>query len=587
MTQARKGPVRKRIRARADPPASDYHAANAREGTMPVSSATHEVLNQPPPFEDVSLLTSDAALMDAVGREGGGAGAAELEAFGTLCGSAEALAQGRLANAFPPRLETHDAQGRRADIVAYHPAYHACMAASMGAGLHSAAWAHLAEAGARPERGRCVARAAGLYMAAQMEPGHCCPITMTNAGVSLLLMLPDVARDWLPKVLSRAYDPRFLPYAAKSSVTFGMGMTEKQGGTDVRANTTRAAPGGPDRSFLLTGHKWFLSAPMSDAFFVLAQAPGGLSCFFMPRFLPDGAVNAIHLQRLKDKLGNHANASTEVEFAEACAWLVGEEGRGIATILDMVTWTRLDCAVSSAGLMRSALAHALHHAEHRHVFGKPLIAQPLMRHVLADIALDVEAATALAFRLARTFEPDADALLLAWRRLMTPVTKYWVCKIAPQAACETMECLGGNGYTEAFPLARIYRETPVNAIWEGSGNVMALDVVRVAGREPEAARLVLDGLAATAKGEARLAAALARIETLLGDEAALPTRARALTEQLALLAAAVLLRAHAPAPVAEAFIRTRLAGAPRQTYGQGLDAAEIDAVLARTRPRRR
>ncbi|WP_072391537.1 isovaleryl-CoA dehydrogenase [Hyphomicrobium sp. CS1GBMeth3] len=546
--------------------------------------STHEVLNQPPPFENVNLFTSDTVLKETVLREAGGEAGAELAAFGALCGSAERLEQGRLANAFPPWLETHDAQGRHADLVLYHPAYHACMATSMGAGLHAAPWEHLARRGTEPSVGACVARAAGFYMAAQMEPGHCCPITMTNAGVPLLLKRPDLAKDWLPKVLSRTYDARFAPLDQKQSVTFGMGMTEKQGGTDVRANTTRAEPDGPDGSYILTGHKWFLSAPMSDAFFVLAQAPAGLSCFFMPRFLPDGSVNAVHLMRLKDKLGNRSNASSEVELDGAVAWLVGDEGRGVATILDMVTWTRLDCALSSAGLMRSALAHAVHHAEARRVFGKPLAAHPLMRHVLADLALDVEAATVLAFRLARTFAAAGDALSAAWRRLMTPVTKYWVCKTAPQFAYEAMECLGGNGYTEAFPLARIYRESPVNAIWEGSGNVMALDVVRVLGREPEAARLVLDALGEAGKGDARVAAAYARLVALLDDASARELHARMLTEQLALLAAAVLLYAHAPTPVAEAFARTRLGGGLRYTYGQGLDPAEADAILERARP---
>ncbi len=550
---------------------------------MSESWSTHEVLNQPTPFENVNLFTSDTILRDVLAREGGSAALAELETFGALCGSAESLEWGRLANECPPALKSHDAQGRRADGVDYHPAYHACMTASMHAGLHSAAWEHLAEPGAERRGGACVARAAGLYMAAQMEPGHCCPLTMTNAAVPLLLKRPDLARDWLPKVLSRTYDPTFAPREAKSSVTFGMGMTEKQGGTDIRSNTTRAVPGGPEGSHVLTGHKWFLSAPMSDAFFVLAQAPGGLSCFFLPRFLPDGSVNSIHLQRLKSKLGNRANASSEVEFPGACAWLVGEEGRGVATIIDMVTWTRLDCAVSSAGLMRSALAHAIHHCEGRRVFGKPLIGHPLMRHVLADLALDVEAATKLAFRLAHAFD-GRDALSGAWRRLMTPVTKYWVCKIASGAVCEAMECLGGNGYTEAFPLARLYREAPVNAIWEGSGNVMALDVTRVLARDPDSAGLVMDALAKTAACDARLSAAHSRVEALRGDASTREARARELTEQLALLAAGALLYETAPAEVADAFIRTRLAGPLRQTYGQGIEDAETETILARASP---
>jgi putative acyl-CoA dehydrogenase len=551
---------------------------------MSESWSTHEVLNQPTPFENVNLLTSDAVLLDVLAHEESGTTPTDLEAFGALCGSAESLEQGRLANEFPPQLKTHDAQGRRADVVEYHPSYHACMTASMQAGLHSAAWDHLAEPGTGRRAGTCVARAAGLYMAAQMEPGHCCPLTMTNAAVPLLLKRPDLAERWLPKVLSRTYDPRFAPVDAKASVTFGMGMTEKQGGTDVRSNTTRAVPGGPEGSHTLTGHKWFLSAPMSDAFFVLAQAPGGLSCFFLPRFLPDGSVNAMRLQRLKSKLGNRANASSEVEFHGAHAWLVGEEGRGVATIIDMVTWTRLDCAISSAGLMRSALAHAIHHCEGRHVFGRRLVEQPLMRQVLADIALDVEAATRLAFRLARVFD-GRDALSSAWRRLMTPVTKYWVCKIASAATAEAMECVGGNGYTEAFPLARIYREVPVNAIWEGSGNVMALDVIRVLAREPETAGLVMDALAGMSAGDARLSAAHARLETLRQDPSKLEARARELTEQLALLAAGALVCEAAPSEIADAFVRTRLAGPPRQTYGQGIGDAETETILARASPR--
>lgn len=550
---------------------------------MSESWSTHDVMNQSAPFENVNLFTSDAVLVDVLAREGGGPSRAGLEAFGAFCGSAENLELGRLANDFPPVLKSHDSQGRRLDVVEYHPAYHACMTASVRAGLHSAAWQHLAEAESERREGASVARAAGLFMATQMEPGHCCPLTMTNASVPLLLKVPDIAKVWLPKVLSRAYDPRLAPVEEKSSVTLGMGMTEKQGGTDVRSNTTRAMPDNETGCYRLTGHKWFLSAPMSDAFFVLAQAPGGLSCFFAPRILPDGSVNAFHLQRLKSKLGNRANASSEVEFHGACAWLVGEEGRGIATIIDMVTWTRLDCAVSSAGLVRSALAHAIHHCEGRRVFGRRLVEQPLMRHVLADLALDAEAATRLAFRLARTFD-GRDARSRAWRRLMTPVTKYWVCKIASGAVGEAMECLGGNGYTEAFPLARIYREAPVNAIWEGSGNVMALDCVRVLAREPDTADLVMATLSGSAGVDTRLSAAHGRLEALRQDASTLEAHAREITEQLALLAASAILCEAAPPEIADAFIRTRLAGPPRQTYGQGIDGVEMAAILARASP---
>ncbi|MGH6815939.1 MAG: isovaleryl-CoA dehydrogenase [Hyphomicrobiaceae bacterium] len=549
---------------------------------------THEVTNQSPPFQDVNLFTGDAVLRAAVEREGGGAAVADLTRFGAACGTAEAFECGRLANEFPPRLKTHDAKGRRLDIVEFHPAYHACMAASCAEGLHSGVWEHLAVPGTNPEPGANVARAAACYMAAQMEAGHCCPITMTNAAVPTLLLQPDIAKVWLPKILPRAYDRRFRPAADKTAVTIGMGMTEKQGGTDVRANTTRAEPaagrGGPGAAYTVTGHKWFLSAPMCDAFLVLAQAPGGLSCFLMPRFRPDGSVNGLRLQRLKDKLGNRSNASSEVEFHSAHAWLIGEEGRGVPAIIEMVTYTRLDCAVASAGLMRLALAQAIHHAQARTVFGKPLADQPLMTAVLADMALDVEAATALTFRLAWSFDHPNDPLAAAWRRLMTPVTKYWVCKVAPALVYEAMECLGGNGYVEEAGLARIYREVPVNAIWEGSGNVMALDVLRVLQREPEAVATVLDRLAQTAVEDGPVKAALARTRAFLGETHLLEGHGRALVESLAVIAAATILRTHAPTAVADAFVAARLAGVPRHTYGAQAGSAAGKAILARAAP---
>jgi len=548
---------------------------------------THEVFNQPPPFEDVNLFTSDAALRDAVGREGGGGAAAALTAFGALTGSAEAFERGCLANEHIPRLHTHDRQGRRRDTVAFHPAYHALMATSCGQGLHSSVWAHLARKDQSRPAGAYVARAGAFYMAAQMEAGHCCPITMTNAAVPVLLLQPEIAEEWVPKIVPFRYDPTFAPAAEKAAVTLGMGMTEKQGGTDVRAATTKAEPagaGGPGAEYIVTGHKWFMSAPMSDAFLVLAQAPGGLTCFLMPRFRPDGSVNALHFQRLKDKLGNRSNASSEVEFHGAHARAIGEEGRGVATIIEMVTHTRLDCAVSSAGLMRLALANAIHHAGHRIVFQKKLIDQPLMGQVLADLALDVEAATALSFRLARAFDRASDARADAWRRLMTPVTKYWTCKIAPAMVAEAMECLGGGGYVEEAPLARLYREVPVNSIWEGSGSVMALDVLRVLQREPDAVQEVLEELGQAAAEDARLRVAHERIEKLLHEPKLLDQRARTLVESLAVLAAGTILRAHAPAEVADAFIATRLGNAPKQTYGQGLEKADTRAILERASP---
>jgi len=550
--------------------------------------ATHEVFNQSPPFEDVNLFSTDRALTEAVSREGGGAAAKRLEAFGAACGSAAAFERGRLANENPPKLRSFDTKGRRLDMVEFHPAYHECMGLSMAEGLHCAAWEHLREPGAKPASGANVARSAGCYMATQMEAGHQCPITMTNAAVPTLLLQPGIAEHWVPKILARDYDKSFNPASAKRGVTIGMGMTEKQGGTDVRANTTRAeaaaGAGGPGAEYVITGHKWFMSAPMCDAFLVLAQAPAGLSCFLLPRFLPDGSVNAIHFMRLKEKLGNRSNASSEVEFHGAHGWLIGEEGRGVPNIIEMVTGTRLDCAVASAGLMRLMLANAIHHCRHRTVFQRKLIDQPLMGQVLADLALDVEAATALAFRLARCFDRASDPHAGAWRRLMTPVTKYWICKMAPAFGYEAMECLGGNGYVEEGLAARIYREMPLNAIWEGSGNVMALDLLRVLQREPETAAIVMEDLAAAAGGDAHLKAQLERVQRMLHEPRLLDRRGRMLTEALATLAAGTILRAHAPAFVADAFLATRLSGSPRHTYGQGLDAANTEAIVERAFP---
>ena len=545
---------------------------------------THEVFNQSPPFQDVNLFTTDPALMDAVERAGAGHAARQLSRFGATCGSAEALETARLANDNAPRLRAFDSRGERLDVVEYHPAYHALMEISIKQGLHCSAWEHLADPAGQRRAGATVARAAGCYMANQMEAGHQCPVTMTNAAVPALLLAPQLAAQWLPKVLTRSYDKTLRPLAQKAGVTIGMGMTEKQGGTDVRANTTQAMPagaGGPGAEYLITGHKWFMSAPMSDAFLILAQAPGGLACFLLPRVLPDGSRNALRFQRLKDKLGNRSNASSEVEFAAAHAWMIGEEGRGIATIMEMVTATRLDCAVASAGLMRLALAGAIHHCRHRSVFQKRLIDQPLMQQVLADMALDVEAATGLAFRLAHSFDRAIEPKAAAWQRVMTPVTKYWVCKLGPGLGYEALECLGGNGYVEEGLSARLYRELPLNAIWEGSGNVMALDLLRVLQREPEALEIVLDGLDGEIGGDAALRAHFERLRSLLTEPGLLDSRGRDLIEGLALLAAAANLRSHAPAFIADAFIATRLSAVPRRSYGQGLAKANTRAIIDR------
>lgn len=548
--------------------------------------ATHDVTNQVPLLTDVNLLASDAALSDAVAREGAASSLRTLNAFALTAGSEDVRDLARQANVHPPSLQTHDRNGRRSDQVIYHPAYHELMRLSCAEGLNNSVWAHLGLAGGGADKAAPhVVRAANLYLATQMEAGHCCPLTMTNAAVPVLLQDEALARDWLPLILSRTYDPRFEPAAEKSGVTIGMGLTEKQGGTDVRANATEATRGA-DGLYRLAGHKWFLSAPMSDAFLVTAQAEGGLSLFLVPRFLPDGSVNALHFQRLKDKLGNRSNASSEVEFHDAAGWLIGEEGRGVASIVEMLTYCRLDCAVSSAALMRSALAHAIHHAEHRHVGGRALIAEPLMQQVLADLALDVEAAVALSFRLARSFDRARDPRAAAWRRLMTPVTKYWVCKIAPAMIAEAMECLGGNGYIEDWPLAGLYREAPVNAIWEGSGNVMALDVLRVLQREPDVAERVTEELRAAAEADPALAAAFERLQRVLHEPRLLDVRARELVEGLAKVAAGAILRAQAPDTVADAFMATRIDGGARQTYGQGLEKADLKAILARATPNR-
>jgi putative acyl-CoA dehydrogenase len=549
-------------------------------------SDEHEVPNQSPPFADVDLFAIDRALQEAVSTNGAGGEAAALGAFGRRWGSAEMFDQARLANEYPPRLKTFDAQGHRSDTVEFHPAWHAFMAESIAAGLHASTWQADAARAAAPAE---VARAARFYMVAQVENGHQCPVTMTRASVAGFGGEPSLVKMLMPKLLSRHYDPMLRPWREKIGITLGMGMTEKQGGTDVRANTTRAEPDGG--AYRLTGHKWFMSAPMSDAFLVLAQAKDGLTCFFLPRFAPDGRVNALHFQRLKDKLGNRSNASSEVEFDNAYALRIGEEGAGIRTILPMVQLTRLDCAISSAGMMRAAVSRAMHHCCYRHVFGKPLADQPMMRAVLADMALEVEGAVASVMRLCRSFDLASSLPQEAARaRLLTPAIKYAVCKAAPALVYEAMECLGGNGYVEEGAMARLYREAPVNAIWEGSGNVMGLDVLRALARDGEAARAVIAGLADEAKGLPGVAEAVDFIgRTLAGDVAeaqVLEGNARAGVECLARLAAIAALATGTTADVAAIFARTRLAGGRRgSTYGTaGLDAAETALLLGRILP---
>ncbi len=542
---------------------------------MPEAHCTHEVVNQSQPFEDVNLFLTDRPLRAAVERQGTGLDTTSLREFGRIAGSCEAATWARLANDNPPVLRTHDNKGHRLDVTEFHPAYHSLMETSAKAGL--------TRLNAGPHG--YVERSALLYLAIQMEAGHCCPITMTNAALPVLARQGDVGQPWIEKARNAAYDRRFLPMADKTSVTIGMGMTEKQGGTDVRANTTRAVAlsGGPGKPYEITGHKWFMSAPMSDAFLVLAQAEGGLTCFMMPRFRPDGSVNGLRFQRLKPKLGNRSNASSEVEFVGAHAWAIGAEGEGTKVIIEMVTATRLDCAVASAGLMRSALAQALHHAANRRAFQKALIDQPLMGHVLADLALDVEAAVALAFRLSSAFDEKENPSQQAWQRLMTPVVKYWACKTAPPFVAEAMECLGGNGYVEDGPMARLYREVPVNSIWEGSGNVMALDVVRVLKREPQTAEVLLSDLRDAAGADSRLRNAAAKLEDLLGNATQAEHRAREITEGLAVLAAGTLLVESAPPAIGESYLASRFGETQRSTYGCDIDPRLTRAILERAR----
>ncbi len=469
---------------------SDEEAETALAAGSLAPFRTHKVTNQPDPYAGYNLFDGDPLLVAALGKTLDEDAENELSGHGRFWGSPEAQEFGRLANRNQPVLNSHDAYGHRLDVVDFHPTYHALMRRTAEIGLHMA----LADEDDTKRGRRHALRAAHYYIIAQTEIGHLCPITMTNAASAVLKHEPKVADQWLPMIRKRKYDHRFRPAAGKLGVTVGMGLTEKQGGTDLRQITTRAEAS-DDGSFRITGHKWFFSAPMSDAFVVLAKTGEGPTAFLMPRFRPDDSVNEIRIRRLKNKLGNHSNASAEVEFEGAYAERIGPEGKGIRTILDMVSPTRLDCALGSAALMRAGLARAVHHVRRREAFGLPLIDQPLMLRVIGDMSLDVAAATALVVRLAQAMDHAEDnPVEAAYLRLMTPVAKYWICKLAPSLLFETMECLGGNGYTEDFDLARLYREAPVNAIWEGSGNVMTLDVVRVLDRQPETLDMVLEEL---------------------------------------------------------------------------------------------
>ena len=542
---------------------------------------THEVFNQPEPLTNINLFESNQAMHDGLKLNAPRLDTASLHALGALAGSADMQNHARLANVYAPQLHSHDRFGRRIDSVEFHPSYHALMTAATAAGLHGTPWAGQGES---PH----VARAAAFMLFTELEPSILCPISMTYAVTPALRGNAAVFADWGPKLMSRAYDPSLKPWRDKPGVTMGMGMTEKQGGSDVRANTTRAVADGSDawgQRYRITGHKWFFSAPMCDAFLVLAQTPSGLSCLFLPRVLPDGTLNVIRIQRLKDKLGNKANASSEVEFHDAYAWLVGDEGRGVPQILEMGTLTRLDCALGTSGLMRHALGLALNHTAQRQAFGKPLIEQALMRNVLADLALESEAAGALALRLARAFDRSQDAHENVMARLLTPIAKFWICKRGSHFAQEAMECLGGNGYVEEGGegvMARIYREMPLNSIWEGAGNIMALDFLRALRKADAAAALAQE--LALAKGahsalDRMMAALPARVE-----EMATEAEARRLAQDVALTLQAALLVQTAPSAVYSAFCDSRLAGNWGHTFGTLGAGTDFSAIIARAAP---
>ncbi|MEV7546890.1 acyl-CoA dehydrogenase family protein [Streptomyces sp. NPDC089915] len=544
-----------------------------------MAATTHTVGNQAPPLVGYEVYLGDRALAEGVERHLAGAapGVAdevrrELADLGRAAGSAQALEWGRLANENPPVLRTHDRYGNRIDEVEFHPAWHRLLGHAVGAGLTDA-WG-------RPSGH--LRRAAGFFVWSQAEAGHGCPVSMTHAAVPALRTDPELAAVWEPLLTSHVYEEGLRPPADKAGVLFGMAMTEKQGGSDVRANTTAAVALDASGEYLLTGHKWFCSAPMSDGFLVLAQAPGGLTCFLVPRVLPDGTRNAFAVQRLKDKLGNRSNASGEIEFDGTWARRVGEEGRGVRTIIDMVAATRLDCVLGSAALMRQALTQAVHHAEHRSAFGSVLIEQPLMRNVLADLALESEAATTLALRLAAACDAGTDRER-AFLRLAVPAAKYWVTKRCTPMVAEALECLGGNGYVEESGLPRLLRESPVNSVWEGSGNVQALDALRALRREPEALNAFLQEVGLARGADHRLDAAIRDLLTELADLEGIEARARRVTERVALVLQGSLLVRWAPPEVADAFCASRFGGDRGSAFGTLPHTLDLGAVVARAR----
>ncbi|HVB27656.1 MAG TPA: acyl-CoA dehydrogenase family protein [Mycobacteriales bacterium] len=535
---------------------------------------THEVVNQVPQLVGYDVAGEDAALSEGVTRHGAEWALPALGDLGRCAGSAAAQEWGRLANEHPPVLRTHDRYGVRIDEVEFHPAWHELMAVAVGAGLHAAPWVE-------PRPGAHVSRAAAFLTWSQAEAGHGCPVSMTYAAVPALRREPALADAWVPLLATTSYDPGLRPASAKTGCLAGMAMTEKQGGSDVRANTTRAVPDGDGDGYRITGHKWFCSAPMCDVFLVLAQAPGGLSCFLVPRVLPDGTRNTFELQRLKDKLGNRSNASSEVEFRDTWAAPVGPEGRGVHTIIEMVNSTRLDCVIGSAALMRQAVAQATHHARHRQAFGGYLRDKPLMANVLADLALESEAATTLALRLAAAVDDGEES----FKRLALAAGKYWICKRGPAVAAEALECLGGNGFVEESGLPRLYREAPLNSLWEGSGNVGALDVLRALAREPSSLAAWRSEVDLAAGGDRRLDAAAAAVHGQLAGADVPEGQARRLVERLALVLQGSLLVRFAPPAVADGFCASRLAGDWGAAFGTLPATVDVSGIVERATPK--
>ncbi|HEX3734658.1 MAG TPA: acyl-CoA dehydrogenase family protein [Solirubrobacterales bacterium] len=542
----------------------------------------HEVANQPPPLVDYNVFEADKPLVEAVRREGADWAEPRIAAVGALAGSEHVLALGAQANENPPKLRTHDRYGHRVDEVDFHPAWHELLGMAVEHELHSSPWKD-------PRPGAHVARGAAFMCMSQAEAGVGCPISMTYSVIPALRTQPELAAEWEPRFLSAEYDPRNTPAPGKSGALAGMGMTEKQGGTDVRANTTVARPvngGGPGAEYELSGHKWFMSAPMCDAFLVLAQADGGISCFLFPRWTPDGERNRFRLQRLKDKLGNRSNASSEIEFDAASAWLVGEEGAGVRTIIEMVNHTRLDCVMGGATGMRAGVAQAIHHASHRSVFGRDLSEQPLMRNVLADLCVESEAATIGAMRLARAYDEaiagDGEAQNL--KRIANAVLKYWICKRAPMHAGESLECLGGNGFVEESGMPRLFRESPLNSIWEGSGNVQCLDVLRAMIKSPASVDAFFAEVAEGAVSEPRLATYAESLrDDFPGDLETIEVRARHLVERMALALQGSLLVRYGDEAVADAFCASRLSGDWGQAFGTLPPGTDFTRIIDRHR----